>query len=125
MAVATYEDVSVALGRPISDTDQQAQVEHWLTGIELVITQRLGDVSLLDQAALLFVESEAVASMVRQSGTPESSITVSVDDGSVTRRFDGDSADYTDFITTVWWGMLGRVRPRATSMTVGGGYMLQ
>lgn len=123
MAVATYQDVAVALGRPISDSDQQAQVEHWLTGVELAITQRLGNVASLDQDALLFVESEAVAALVRHSGVAESSITVAVDDGSVTRRY--ESADYANSITDAWWALLGSVKPTAVSMRVGGGYLLR
>lgn len=124
MAVATYADVATALGRSIDTSDEQDQVEHWLTGIELVISQRLGDVTLLDQTALLFVESEAGAALVRNAGVAESSITVSVDDASVTKRYD-DASDYADFITTAWWTLLGAKPPKAVSMSVGGGYLLR
>jgi hypothetical protein len=60
---------------------------------------------------------------VRNSGTPESSITVSVDDGSVTRRF--DSSDYDEAITDAWWTLLGAKPPKAVSMSVTGGYLLR
>lgn len=123
MAVASYQDVATALGRPIDSADEIAQVEHWLTGVELVISQRLGDVSLLDPDAVIFVEAEAVAAKVRHSGTPESSITVSVDDGAVTRRY--EDSDYAELISDAWWDLLGGHKPRAVSMGVSGGWMLK
>lgn len=104
MAVATYADVSVALGRPISDAAEQAQVTWWLDGVELFITARLGDVSLLDQTTLKYVEVEAVVAKVQRAGRAESSITVSVDDGSVTRRY--DNAVTASDITDEWWHLL-------------------
>ena len=98
MAVATYDDVAVALGRAISDSDEQNQVEYWLDGIELIIGSRLGDVSELDQDVLKYVETEAVVARInRNAAAGTSSITVAVDDSSVTRRFEGVSAaDITD-----------------------------
>jgi hypothetical protein len=104
VALATYQDVAVALGRPISDTAEQNQVERWLTGIELVLAVRLGTLSALDQEALLYVEVEAAATKVRHHGSLESSITVSVDDGSVTRRYDSPVSDSD--ISEEWWNLL-------------------
>jgi hypothetical protein len=51
MAVATWEDVAVALGRPTSDftADQQAQLTYWLNGVELFIKNRLGVIADLDE----------------------------------------------------------------------------
>jgi hypothetical protein len=105
MSVATYEDVAVALGRPISDPAEQSQIEWWLTGVEMFITARLGDVAELDQDVVRYVEVEAVAAKVRRHGTLESSITVAVDDGSVTRRYENSitSGDISD----EWWNLLG------------------
>lgn len=104
MAVATYADVAVALGRPISTVAEQAQVTYWLDGIELVIRGRLGAVAALDQDVLKYVETEAVAEKVRRSGRDESSITVAVDDGTVTRRYENtiSAGDITD----EWWNLL-------------------
>ena len=98
MAVATHTDVGVALRRTISDPAEQAQVERWLTGVELLIQSRLGPVGALDVETVKYVEAEVVAEKVRRAGRTESSITVSADDGSVTRRYDnrvtsGDVAD--------------------------------
>lgn len=119
MAVATYQDVATAIGRPISDQDEQAQVEWWLNGIELVIIGRLGDVSELSAEVVRYVESEVVAEKVRRAGQAESSITVAVDDGSVTRRYDSPPSDAD--ISAEWWALLGYRLPRAKSMRVTGG----
>lgn len=104
MAVATYSDVEVALGRSISTPAEQGQVDYWLDGIEMLIGSRLGDVTELDQDVLKFVEVEAaVARINRNAAAGTSSITVSVDDGAVTRRFEGVNA--TD-VTDDWWRLL-------------------
>lgn len=112
MPVANYTDVEVALGRPISTDAEQDQVQHWLTGVELIIGARLGDVADLDQDRLFYVEVEAVAEKVRRSGRSESSITVAVDDGSVTRRYENpvSAGDITD----EWWNLL---EPNADTRT--------
>lgn len=126
MAVATWQEVAVALGRPTSDfnADQQAQITWWLDGVELIIGLRLGDVTLLNQDVLKLVEVEVVADKVRANGTEESSITVSVDDGSVTRRFENAITD--DDIDDKWWDLLmGRRRKKAVSMSVSGGRLLR
>lgn len=110
MTVATYEDVGVALKRTITDEAEIAQIEWWLTSIEMLIRGRLGDVTLLDQEILKYVEVEAVAEKVRRHGTRESSITVTADDGSVTRRYENQVSDSD--ITDTWWELLA---PAATS----------
>jgi hypothetical protein len=104
VAVATYQDVAVALGRPITSEDEQAQVDWWLTGIELIVTARLGDVSLLDQDLLKYVEVEAVVAKVGRAGSLATSRTVSVDDGSVTTRYES-SVSASD-IADDWWNLL-------------------
>jgi hypothetical protein len=104
MAVATYTDVAVALGRAISTPTEQAQVEWWLTGVELVIGNRLGDITLLNQDVLQYVEVESVVAKVQRHGQSESSITVAVDDGSVTRRYE-NSVSAGDILDE-WWQML-------------------
>lgn len=101
MAVATYEDVAVALGRPTSSEDEQAQIEWWLSGIELIIGARLGDVTLLDQGLLKYVEVEAVVAKVRRSGTNESSITTTVDDATITKRYE-NSVSAGDVWDDLW-----------------------
>ncbi|GAB2970261.1 hypothetical protein [Nocardioides montaniterrae] len=103
MPVATESDVETALGRPLLAAEA-TQANWWLVGIELAIVHRLGDVSALNQDAVKYVEAEAVAEKLRRRGTNESSITVAVDDGSVTRRFDNPSS--ADDITDEWWSLL-------------------
>ena len=104
MAVATYADVAVALGRSISTGTEQDQVEWWLNGVELFITARLGDVTALDETTVKYVEVEAVAAKIQRAGRSESSVTVSVDDGSVTRRY--ENAVTASDITDEWWNLL-------------------
>lgn len=123
MAVATHEDVAVSIGRPISTPAEQAQVEWWLDGAEMVISNQLGDVTLLSQPAVKYVEVEVVAAKVRRHGTLESSITVAVDDGSVTRRYESPVTD--EDIRDEWWALLGWKKPKAVSMQVSGRWMLR
>lgn len=104
MAVATYTDVGVALRRTISDPDEQAQITWWLNGVELFIVARLGPVADLDAAAVKYVEVEAVVAKIQRAGRSESSITVAVDDGSVTRRY--ENAVTASDITDEWWTLL-------------------
>jgi hypothetical protein len=104
VAVATYEDVAVALGRPISTTAEQGQVTWWLNGVELFITARLGPVADLDETTVKYVEVEAVVAKIQRAGRSESSITVAVDDGSVTRRY--ENAVTASDITDEWWNLL-------------------
>lgn len=99
MAVATYEDVAVAIGRPISDAAEQAQVTYWLTSAELIIKARLGDVAALDQAVLKFVETEAVAAKMQN---PEGFASETIDD--YTYRLPAESRRVT--ILDEWWQML-------------------
>jgi hypothetical protein len=120
MAVAIADDVATALGRPLASSAEELQVEWWLDGVELAIASQLGDVSLLDQATLVYVEAEAVAAKARRHGTLESSVTVSVDDASVTRRYENPVTDAD--ITDQWWALLGSPRRRAISMQVTGGW---
>jgi hypothetical protein len=98
MAVAAVSDVEAALGRSISSTDEQNQVNWWLDGLELAIVARLGPVETLNENVLRYVEGEAAAAKVRRNGSPETSVTVSVDDGAVTRRYDNPASatDITD-----------------------------
>ena len=116
MAVATYSDVGVALRRTISDPAEQAQIEHWLTGAEMAVRSRLGNPALLDQDVLRYVEAEAVAEKVRRAGRDESSITVSVDDGTVTRRYENNMS--IDDIAGDLWSLLSPARS-GSAYTIG------
>ncbi len=99
MAVATYEDVAVAIGRPISDATEQARVTYWLDAAELIIGARLGDVAELDQAALKYVETEAVAAKL---ANPDGYQSETIDD--YTYRFGTETRRVT--ILDEWWRLL-------------------
>lgn len=105
MTVATWQDVAVALGRPTSafNTEQQAQIGHWLNGVELLIVGRLGAVEQLDVATVKYVEAEAVAEKVRRGGEGgASSVSVSVDDATVTRRWENTPVSSSDIWDELW-----------------------
>lgn len=103
--MTTYTDVAVSLGRPITDPNQQAQVNWWITGAEMLIQARLGDLGDLDADVLNYVVVEAIAAKVnRAAAGGASSITVNVDDSGVTRRF--ESPVTASDITDEWWALL-------------------
>lgn len=99
MAVATYTDVGTALGRPITDPTEQAQVAYWLDAAELVIGARLGDVTLLDQNVLKYVEVEAVSARMLNPGGYQSE---TIDD--YTYRFGTETRQIA--IRDEWWRLL-------------------
>ncbi len=117
MAVATYEDVAVPLGRAIDTALEQGQVTWWLDGTERIIRSRLGDITLLDQGDLAYVEAEVVAEKVRRNGRAESSTTVVLDDGTVTRRFENQIS--AGDITDEWWDLLAGTGSRRSSSRMG------
>lgn len=99
MAVATVSDVETSLGRPITDAAEVAQVAQWLADAELLISTRLGDVTLLNQAILGYVEREAVILKMRN---PEGYQSETVDD--YTYRW-GDTRGRVSILDE-WWDML-------------------
>lgn len=99
MAVATYTDVGVALGRPITDTNEQAQIDWWISSAELQIKARLGDLNLLDQDVLKYVVVEAVAAKAQN---PEGASSETIDD--YTYRLPTETRRVT--ILEEWWRML-------------------
>lgn len=101
MAVATVADVADSLGRPISDDLEVIQVARWLDDAELQIRVRLGDVSLLDQAVLAFVEREAVILKIRNPAGKQSE---QIDDYSY-RREDSTARGQVQILSE-WWLML-------------------
>ena len=116
MALPTYSDVETALGRPGSLTRaQQDQVTWWLGGIELLIRNRFGAIEVLDSEAVRYVEAEAAAEKARRAGQSETSITVSVDDGTVTRRW--ESPVSASDITEEWWDLLAPKRASSAYST--------
>lgn len=109
MAVATWQDVAVALGRPSTafTADQQAQVGYWLDGVELLIRSRLGAIEALDSEVVRYVETEVVAEKARPflaTTDGATSVSVALDDGTVTRRY--ESVRASD-VTSELWGLFG------------------
>lgn len=107
----TCSDVAVALGRSITDADEIAQINWWISSAELQIRTRLGDLSLLDQDVLKFVVVEAVAAKAQN---PEGASSETIDD--YTYRLPSETRRVT--ILDEWWAMLrpGTGRARAFSV---------
>ena len=101
MAVATVSDVATSLGRPITSALEMDQVQLWLDDAEMQVRLRLGDVTVLDQQALRYVEREAVALKARN---PEGKRSESVDDYSY--QLNTDTARGQVLILDDWWEML-------------------
>lgn len=99
MAVATYTDVEVALGRTLADAAEIARVNYWLDAAELLITARLGDVADLDQDAVKYVEIEAVLARLQNPNGYQSE---TIDD--YTYRFGAESRRVS--ILDEWWELL-------------------
>lgn len=103
MAV-TADDVAVSLGRSLSGSAEEDQIDLWISDARVIIQARLGDLTALDQDVLDYVVREAVVSKVKRPDQGASSTTVAVDDGSVTKRYER-SAGTVD-ILDAWWNML-------------------
>ena len=76
MPVITYDDVATAIGRPISDSNEQNQVEQWISDVEMILTARLGDLTERDQNLLAYVVRESVIARMRhRSETTDETVT--------------------------------------------------
>lgn len=99
MAVATVKDVATSLGRPITDSDEMAQVEQWLEDAELLISLRFPELSVLNQNVLRYVEREAVVARLRN---PDGYQYEAIDD----YRYGMAAESRRLTITDEWWQML-------------------
>ena len=99
MAAATVESVATSLGRPITDSQEVAQVNQWLGDAEMQIRLRFPDLAALDQEVLAYVEREAVVSRLRN---PEGYQYESIDD----YRYGLPAESRRITITDEWWAML-------------------
>ncbi len=101
MAYATAADVAVELGRPASSAGEGDQWDAWIARVERSIVRafRRAGYTLDAQVALGEptaddVQDVEVAAVIRKIQNPtwgESSYTKSLDDGSITRRRDGNA----------------------------------
>lgn len=112
MATATLTDVAESLGRPITDPLEVAQVNRWLSNVELLIRARAGDVAALDPDVLVYVETEAV---IRKIRNPEGKVSEDIDD--YRYRLNTDAARGAVFITDDEWALLLPRAPR-TAFTI-------
>lgn len=103
MAVATYLDVAVELGRTISDPTEQAQIATWLERAERQIVKRLGPVEDLDLDAVRDVEVMAVAA---KSLNPQGYASEGIDD----YRYTLPEETRRVTILAEWWDMLTPIR---------------
>ena len=114
MAYATITDVSTRLGPPISDLLEIAQVTAWISDVEAAIAARFLRAGLVladrvtagapSTGTLIRVEAEAVIRRIFQPLPGRTSTTRSVDDASVTDRWEGQTAD--GWLTMDDWGDL-------------------
>jgi len=107
MAV-TPEDIALELGRPNPDpsTPTYQQWQRWINDTLLLIEARFGSrFVLINPSVLDYVVRQAVASRARRPDSA-SSYTVSVDDGSVTRRYENGDQAGSDYILDEWWDLL-------------------
>lgn len=102
---ANVDDVADRLGRPISDPLEERQVSAWIRDVEGSILARVPNLAenTIDGSLSLGVLTKIIANaVVRKIQNPDglTSTTVSVDDGSVTKRRDGyrggDPLELTD-----------------------------
>ena len=118
MTYATLADVSTRLGRPITLAAEVAQVGAWLGDVEAQIVARFTRAGLvlaaqivLDEPSLesvVRVESDAVIRRIYQPLPGRTSQTRSVDDASVTDRWEGTTVAATvdGWLTAAEWSDL-------------------
>ena len=102
--ISTIE-IATALGRdqPEVGSAERAQWDMWIGDARFLIGNRLGDLALLDQAALDYVVREAVVAMVRRPDDA-TQVDISVDDGRVSKIY--QSSPGKVFIRQEWWDLL-------------------
>lgn len=111
MAYATIADVAKTLGRPIDDSYEIDQVNDWILDTELVIKERLGDLSTLDPDTLRSVIKEAVARRVKN---PDGKANERIDDYSYSLVEDAKKVGI--WITDEEWA---RLAPTTVATGVG------
>ena len=122
MAV-TPDDIAVELGRtaPFTTEPAYAQWQQWIADALMLISARLGDVTLLDQDRLDYVVRQAVAAHVRRPDDA-TQVAVSVDDGNVSRTYKSSRGRVE--ILDEWWQLLSPADSaggKAFSITPSGG----
>lgn len=99
-------DIATSLGRPLS-TSEQAQAEQWIADAYLLIQAKFGATYPdLDPNLVDYVVRESVTARFRDGSGGATSITVAVDDGNVTRRWDNDSSRHDSWLLPGWIELL-------------------
>ena len=103
MAYANIIDVATTLGRPITDPDEQNQINNWISKTERIISARLGDLDRLDRQILADVISEVVA---RRARNPDGKRNERIDDYSYTLDAAASAVELT--LTADEWARLSQ-----------------
>ena len=116
MAVLTH-DIATALLRetPAPGSEEDRQWLMWIADAQLLIRNRLGDLTALDQDTLDYVVREAVVAQVRRPDDA-TQVSVAVDDGSVQRSYRTGRGRVT--ILDEWWDMLSPSESGAFSVSL-------
>ncbi len=114
MAV-TPDVVLVALGRASFTPVEEQQWDMWIADALMLIGDRLGDVTLFDQAKLDYVVREAVVAHVRRPDDA-TQVSVSIDDGSTSRTYRSSKGRIV--ILDEWWTLLSPTEPSSGAFMV-------
>jgi hypothetical protein len=107
MTYATVDDVAVRLGRPITDSNEVAQVNAWLEDTEALIRARIPDLDeqvtsgALDEELVVLVECNAV---IRKIKNPDGKQNEKIDDYSYGLTAEAARGDL--FLTDEEWDLL-------------------
>ena len=109
--VAVVSGVAV----PATGSADHDRWSYWIKSALLLIRERLGDTSLLDQEILDYVVGEAVAAMVKR---PEdyTQIDVQVDDGRLSKRYESGKGRVV--ILDEWWNLLSPTVRRGKAFSI-------
>lgn len=107
MTYATVSDVATRLGRPIDSASEVAQVQAWLSDVEVLILARIPDlhdrVTAGAPSADLVAMVEAVA-VIRKMTNPDGKVSETIDD--YTYRYNEQVRKGDLFIGADEWGLL-------------------
>lgn len=118
MTYASVSDVSTRLGRPITDTNEVAQVTAWLEDVEAIIKSRISDLDDkvadgdLATAVVVMVEANAV---VRKMLNPDGKVAEGIDDYNY--RYNENVRRGELFLTAEEWTLLETSSGAAFSIT--------
>lgn len=117
----TVSDIATEAGRTLT-TAESAQVQQWITDAELLINERLGPDRMLDLSMSLYayvVRQAVLRRLDKAMVGGASSKTVSIDDGSVTTRFDEPGGSRRWWFLDEWWELLSATTAGAFSTRPG------